>query len=381
MHGARWSALWSAVQAVITGKQLWLTGIGRAWPTRCLRKHGIKAIDRLLGNRFLHNETKKIYQVLFASLLKKQDIQPVLLVDITDLTPFVSTITASLALDGRSIPIYHKVIYKKENNKPRIRKAFLKELNQLLPQSKTMKYLIVTDAGFQSPWFDEVEAMGWDYLGRVGHQTKYLLDNRWVTAKELRNLAKNRAINLGNIIFPRRKPKSRRLVLAKQRISKNRKRLNCRGKKARFPNYMHHEKRAREPWLLSTSLSCNPQQVVDLYALRMEIEQNFRDVKNHRWGWSLNHARTRCHKRWQVLLLIGTLASLIQIAAGIASEKFGLHYRHQANTIRHRRVLSLFLLGGVILNSKDHELLTPAALTKAFDCIALKLLLISQRAL
>jgi hypothetical protein len=39
------------------------------------------------------------------------------------------------------------------------------------------------------------------------------------------------------------------------------------------------------------------------------------------------------------------LASLVVILAGIAGEKMKLHYQFQSNSIKHRRVLSVFYLG------------------------------------
>ena len=45
--------------------------------------------------------------------------------------------------------------------------------------------------------------------------------------------------------------------------------------------------RAREPWLLATSLPVTTKlakQVVRLYRLRMSIEEGFRDMKSHQFG-------------------------------------------------------------------------------------------------
>jgi len=48
MHQRRFEALWRAVLALIGGKGLWLTALGRFWPSEAKRKHAIKAADRLL---------------------------------------------------------------------------------------------------------------------------------------------------------------------------------------------------------------------------------------------------------------------------------------------------------------------------------------------
>lgn len=42
---------------------------------------------------------------------------------------------------------------------------FLDTLAQVLPEG--CRPIMVTDAGFRSPWFRNVEALGWSYVGRV----------------------------------------------------------------------------------------------------------------------------------------------------------------------------------------------------------------------
>jgi hypothetical protein len=106
---------------------------------------------------------------------------------------------------------------------------------------------------------------------------------------------------------------------------------------------------AREPWLLATSLSCGCRAVLRAYALRMQIEQSFRDAKSHRHGWALRHAHSKDPKRLAVLLLIGSLAAVVVQLVGRAAAQCGLQRHFQANTITHRRVLSLFVLGRNVL--------------------------------
>ena len=81
----------------------------------------------------------------------------------------------------------------------------------------------------------------------------------------------------------------------------------------------------------------------------MQIEEVFRDTKNHRFGWSFSHARSRSAQRYSVLFLLAALAGLVLTFVGLAAEHAQLHHRYQANTIRKRRVLSLFHLGKTIL--------------------------------
>ncbi len=108
--------------------------------------------------------------------------------------------------------------------------------------------------------------------------------------------------------------------------------------------------RNQVPWVLATSREdLSAKQVIALYALRMQIEETFRDTKNIRFGWSFRHALTRSKSRYAILLLLAALAGFVLTVIAIAAEKKQLHLRYQANTIRDRRVLSLFYLGKAIL--------------------------------
>ncbi|MDQ0737885.1 hypothetical protein QF045_000745 [Pseudomonas sp. W4I3] len=50
LHRKRLSALMSCVSALLYGRRLTLTDLGRAMPSRAYVKHSIKRVDRLLGN-------------------------------------------------------------------------------------------------------------------------------------------------------------------------------------------------------------------------------------------------------------------------------------------------------------------------------------------
>lgn len=53
-----------------------------------------------------------------------------------------------------------------------------------------------------------------------------------------------------------------------------------------------------------------------LYSRRMQIEQNFRDEKNPRWGFGLREGMSQSVERIEVLSLIGALASIIMWLSG-----------------------------------------------------------------
>ena len=359
MHKARWTALWFAVQALITGERLWLTALGRARPGTARAKHAIKAIDRLVGNVKLHAERHLVYRAI-AEMVVRPGSRPVLLVDTVEVRAGWFALVASVPFRGRSFPICAHATRRIKPRAPAL-VQFLRDLHKVLPPG--CRPVFVSDAGFESPWFEAVRAMGWDYVGRVRNNTKFLVDGRWVGNRALHRRATNRAKNLGLILFPKmRHPAYHRMVLAKKPITSHRRRRGRSGRVAHKGIDHRYRRGAREPWLLATSLTSRPDAVVSVFALRMQIEQTFRDAKNFRWGWSLRHCGSRSRRRLDILLLVGALGLLAQQLVGQAAENLGLHREHQANTERRRRVLSIFVLGGLVLRAADVRVTSAAIL-------------------
>jgi Transposase DDE domain len=133
------------------------------------------------------------------------------------------------------------------------------------------------------------------------------------------------------------------LVKKKKR---GRRQLTCRGTRARGGQSLSNERRQREPWILVTSLGSRAaKQVMRCYQLRMQIEESFRDMKNARLGLHFRSSRSNSAERLSILLLIGTLATLVAWLVGRTMQRAGLQHHYQANTTRHRTVLSTIFLG------------------------------------
>ena len=361
MHKARWNAVWLVALALIDGERLWLTALGRARPGTARRKHAIKAVDRLLGSAALHAQRRAVYGAI-AQLILRREARPIVLVDTVEIRVGWFALVASVAFRGRSFPICAHATRRMKPRGPALRQ-FLGQLHHILPCD--CRPIFVTDAGFESPWFEAVEEFGWDYVGRVRNLTKMLVDGEWLGNPALHRRATNRAKNLGLAAFPRSSPRWRRLVLAKKPETKHRRRRSRSGRIGRRKDDRQHAKAAREPWLLATSLTARPSVVVAIFAWRMRIEETFRDVKNHRWGWSLRHCGSRTRRRLDALLLIGAIALFVQQSVGLAAENLGLQREHQANTERRHRVLSLFVLGGLVLRGADLERVPAASISVA----------------
>ncbi len=345
LHAKRFSAMWRGVEALVAGQNLWLTALGRAWPTMAKRKHAVKAADRLLGNEALHRDRFRIAAAIASLALPIRGTRPIVLVDTMEIRHRVVALTASIAHDGRALPIWSTTVKSLRPRDSQLRN-FLKHLRQVLPLD--CKPILVTDGGFDRAWFNEIEEMGWDYVGRVRGTIKFDYQGNAVGCAQLHRLAKAHAKDLGLVRFPIGRQNKRRLVLSKTPKSLHRRRKTRAGND-NDNNYKHYRKNVHEPLLVATSLRDSATRVINIYKLRMQIEQSFRDLKCHRWGWSLRHCLTRSRKRLEVLLLLGSLAMLVQHLVGCAAEMLGWHRAYQANTINHRRVLSLFFLGGMIL--------------------------------
>ena len=103
-----------------------------------------------------------------------------------------------------------------------------------------------------------------------------------------------------------------------------RKQKNRLGDIAKNSKSRKHAVGHREPWLLATSLNINStgaKKVVQIYRLRMQIEESFRDIKSHRFGLSMTYHRTASVERLKVLLLIAILALMVLWILGMR-----LHY-------------------------------------------------------
>jgi hypothetical protein len=142
-------------------------------------------------------------------------------------------------------------------------------------------------------------------------------------------------------------------------------------RRRRGPSIAEYRLAAKEQWLLASSL-CGRQstkRVVKGYRTRMPIEEGFRDLKSPATGFSFNLAYRRDPHRIGVLLLIAALADMLAWVVGWPVEQQPLHYPFQANSIKHRRVLSLFYLGCQVIRRKVTVTLSERTLREVFDAI------------
>lgn len=81
----------------------------------------------------------------------------------------------------------------------------------------------------------------------------------------------------------------------------------------------------------------------------MQIEQNFRDDKSMKYGFSWRFSKSTGVNRMSILCLIASLASIALWFVGYEAERRNWHTKFQANTIKNRRVLSFLTLAKQVI--------------------------------
>ncbi|QGM01114.1 IS4 family transposase [Stenotrophomonas maltophilia] len=328
MHVLRMRALLSAVQALIVGRRLTLTDIARTWPGAERVRAPLKAFDRLLGNRHLHGERGAIEADMARWLLRGP--QPVILIDWSDLKPDKSwcLLRAAVPVGGRTLTLLDTIVRGKEQGSAEAERHFLQQLRKLIPEGVTP--ILVTDAGFRTPWFRAVSALGWHWVGRLRGATRIKLQEapnypeHWHDSRTLHAKAGTAPGELPPALVNRSSLLACRLVVC-SKTRKGRKKSTRRTPQqaSRSAVSLKAAAREREPWLIvaAPELSqASARQLVNLYARRMQIELAFRDLKSHRYGHALEDSLTRQGPRLQILLLISTLATFVSWLAGLVCE-------------------------------------------------------------
>lgn len=346
MHQTRLGSLMAAVQSMLSGSPLTVTGLGRNMPGSTKVKHKIKRSDRLLNNGFIAADKADIYKATREALIGS----PKKLMLLADWSPFkkrrdYGIFRISCAFDGRSITLYEEVHVYSHVMQITHQERILKIAKELLP--KNCSVVIVTDMGFMSPWFKAVKKLGWDFIGRVKGDIYHRMKEgeNWaeiksldikatITAKKYKNmhLFKTQTMK-GNLILKRKNKKE-----YKKELSKN-------------PTVKQYQVAAKKPWVLFTSLNDSAEKIAKIYAARMQIETGFRDCKSIRFGMGLAQSlqKTPCLIRRTVLLLVAHIVHCILLLVGWLGQNRGWQYDFQSSSTKQKRILSLVFLGRQIL--------------------------------
>jgi hypothetical protein len=349
IHGARQPSWCKAVLAIIEGQRLSLSRLARSMMGMGTLKAAIKRVDRLIGHEArVKREAQIIGLALLRMLCQGRDCL-VIAVDWSALTPggtFVE-LRASLvhAGMGRGLNIYHQVYPEAKLGNARCERSLLRTLQKWIPAHQQV--VIVSDAGFRRPWFEQVERMGWMWVGRVRSGVHVSRDARtWQDAAGWFTQARGKAQRWIDCGLSKRHHFNCDMILVR-RHNMGRKDYERAGHGATAKAKREAQKSAREPWLLAHDRRLRgyaAEQIVAWYGRRMQIEENFRDHKSQEFGMALSSSQSRRHTRLLALLLIGSLAAYILWHIGQLAEVEGLHQRFKATT-RKARELSLVTLG------------------------------------
>lgn len=357
IHKTRLDTLSVMVDGVIDCKELKLTSLGRHLKIDGKECSAINRVDRFLGNKFYQTQSIEIYRAITRKAVGSI-VTPLLIVDWSSIPGSHLTssgehclLRASLAAQGRSITLYEEVHPKSKEGNARVHREFLGCLKSLLPIG--CKPCILTDAGFKNPWFKAVLDLGWDYIGRLNSTVHYDNGTGFRPLSELFRQATNKPQEIGSVVVAKTNPMATKIYLYKK-PAKGRKHRGKTGKIITNKQSRKNAKSNREPWILAASLNGNQieQLIIKYYKLRMTIEESFRDTKSQYYGLSLNENITLNVKRYIVWILLAALVAFIAWIVGYSAEKLKLHHDFQANTYRHRRVLSFFFLGCQIIRKK-----------------------------
>lgn len=329
IHALRSRVLLQAVEALLHGRRLTLMDVARAWPGAERVRAPLKAFDRLLSNPHLHGEREQIYGGMACWLLRSK--RPVIVIDWSDLKADKAwcLLRAAVPVGGRTLPVLDMVFPGKQQGTPAAEKRFLQRLRCLVPEGA--KPILITDAGFRAPWFRAVAEMGWDWVGRLRHNTLVKPvsvdeNDAWVPSRALYELASTSPRDMGLMDTVRNAPWACRVVLYRK-APKGRKHLTRAGKVARSKVSLQAAAREREPWLIVASpalTGLSARHLITLYGRRMQIELSFRDLKSHRYGQGFEDSLTRSGKRIEILLLVNALAAFASWLAGLACQATGV---------------------------------------------------------
>ena len=344
-HKGRLKSVMTAVSSVMSGANLDLTSMGRYMNKEIKPKSKIKEIDYLLGNGHLHRERLFIYKAINEWVIGHEKLLFIAIDWSTIVAHQHHLIRASIIRKGRCITVYEEIYPEKALGTGDSHQTFLRNLKRVLPDDRDI--CIIVDAGFRTDFFIQVQAESWDYVGRIlstMHYTPQEEDN-WKPCTSLYEQATSNPESIGAVKLAKSNKLDSQLYLykklkeeaTKEQIVKVRKIKHGRKEK-------DYSNAAKKPWLIASSFEIPAGKIMAIYKRRMKIEHDFRDSKDPKWGLGIRESRASDPMRLILQLLIGFLASVILWLIGLCLEKKGLHRDFQANSTKHKRVLSLIFL-------------------------------------
>lgn len=357
MHAYRLRALLGAVLCLLSCRRLILMDLARAWPGAQRVRAPLKRLDRLLSNPRLGEEREAFYAAMMRWLIRHPN--PLILLDWSDLHEDCrwQLLRASIPLNGRAFTVLEMVFPESMKGSPRAEKKLLRRLHAMLPEQ--VRPILVTDAGFRTPWLRMVAKFGWYYVGRLRGRTRIQIeDGQWFDNRELHAQIRSNARRIEDVKVVQSDPWRLDLVLYRKQ-PRGRTRVSVRnGTRSRAHTSLKAQQRESEPWLLVASPELrhlSPRQLVSIYAKRMQIEQSFRDLKCDRFGCAFKYSLTRDPKRIAILLLVHALTTFVAWLAALSVALTSEVRYGGVKSARSRRHYSQLRIGWEALRREDPD--------------------------
>lgn len=219
VHKKRLNAVINASMALVRGKKLTLSQLGRNMEGKAQERHNIRKVDRLLGNQKLYADRLEFYKMKATRLLLGVNTV-VISVDwsATDKRKDFHILRASLSLQGRGEAIYEEVHAQEHLNSRAKHDKFLERLKYVLPEG--IEVILLTDAGFCNPWFKKAVSLGFDFIGRTKSNIHYQLNGErgWKPCSSLYEEATEKAKWFEDCLLTKGNRINCNIVLYKEKI-------------------------------------------------------------------------------------------------------------------------------------------------------------------
>jgi Transposase DDE domain len=314
-----------------------LAGLGRglAGLNPVAVKHCIKRVDRFIGNSRV--EPLEAMRGVVAAFARPGQ-RLVVSLDWVDIRSFWCLMLAA-RVRGRAVPLVWAVyrpedIFRSRNS---IEEGLLKALRTMMPSDAGL--VLLADRGFgRAEMARQCQDLGFDYLIRI-QPTVYVAGEAFTGVLGRLPIRPGQSRVLRDVWYRRKEPVRQHVAVL-------------------------WKKGEEEPWFLMTSLvHVRASLLAKLYAVRMTIEEYFRDTKSLRNGFALRLTLVQDAQRLGRLLLVLALAYLWIVAVG----RHALAHGHPRQWCSNNRAgeCSLFAIGHIVLGLACFNLPPPRTLLNA----------------
>jgi hypothetical protein len=253
-----------------------------------ITKHNIKRVSRFVRNNRVNIANGCRGLIRLAAKAAGRCL--VVAVDWVDNGPY-KVLKAAVPIRGRAVPIlfavYPKWRLKKSQNA--FEEALLELLATLVP-ARTWT-IVIADRGFaRAELVGKLRELGMNHVIRVNAKVRFVSD-RFDGLLSQHGVRPGGHRDLGFGRYTVRRPVERRVIVT-------------------------WERGYEEPAILGTDLLWSWRKVVEVFKLRMSIEELFRDEKNIRYGWGLRQTKVHTAGRLERLLLALAFAYLLLLMIG-----------------------------------------------------------------